>query len=271
MARAIGAFIARSAPEGKAVLWTGDPLLKQIAENPPEQVDVVSVSEEPGSDFRLVTADRKTTLEGPGGLTLVLDIPLPGKHNLINASLAAACAVSVGVEPGTIRKALAAVRAVGRRQNHIASVNGVHVYDDYAHHPTEIEATLEALRPLVKGRIVAVFQPHRYTRTKALMERFGEALSLLDAVILLDIYAAGEEPLKGVNSARLAELLLEKGCEAQYIRNRALAVEYAAGIARPGDAVVTLGAGDVGDLGPAIVRALSSKHGADIEETDATS
>lgn len=260
MAEAVRSFAARSGPEGRAVMWTGDPVLREISAGLPADVEVITVSGEAGSDYRLDADAEPALLKGPGDTTVVLDLPLPGRHNLINASLASVCALGLGVTAETIRKALAKVQPVKRRQNRMAVVGGVYVYDDYAHHPTEIRATLEALRPLVKGRMTAVFQPHRYTRTKALMERFAQALSLLDTVILLDVYAAGEEPIRGVNSARLAELLIDNGRNAQYISNRRLAAEHAVGIARPGDAIVTLGAGNVGDLCPEIIHLLSLKN-----------
>jgi UDP-N-acetylmuramate--alanine ligase len=187
----------------------------------------------------------------PGPPELVLRVP--GHHNLLNAR-AALCALELaGVELGPAARALADFPGIKRRQEHRGSRSGAEIYDDYAHHPTEVTATLAALRELAPRRLIAVFQPHLYSRTKALAERFGAALAVADEVGVLDVYAARERPegpLAGVSGLDVARAAADHGSgkPVLWLRDAATAERALAGRLREGDLLVTIGAGDIGEL-----------------------
>jgi UDP-N-acetylmuramate--alanine ligase len=186
---------------------------------------------------------------------------VPGAHNVLNAT--AAIAVGVGLDIGAedIRRALDQFRGVDRRFQLKGSGAGVTVIDDYGHHPTEIKATLAAARECGYRRVLVVFQPHRYTRTQLLMEDFAEAFRDADAVFMLDIYAASEAPIPGVTAKVLAERVKDRcGKPAQYVASFDDAIEAVAKNAQAGDMVLTLGAGNVSQLGPIVVDRLSATY-----------
>ena len=139
------------------------------------------------------------------------------------------------------------------------TVEGVTVVDDYGHHPTEIAAVLRAARAGAPGRLVAVFQPHRFTRTRDLVDAFGPALGLADVVVLTGIYAAGEAPLPGVTLDRLAEAVRPSTRELHVVRALAAVTPFVAGLVRPGDLVVTLGAGSIETVADDLLAALSAR------------
>ena len=144
-------------------------------------------------------------------------------------------------------------RGAGRRFELIATVQGIRVVDDYGHHPTEIKVTLEAARRYAgDGRVIVLFQPHRYSRTKAFLDEFASSLDLADDVTLLEIYAASEQQIHGITS----ELITQKMERGLYLPNFAQAAERIIELARPGDVVITLGAGDVNSLAPIIAEGL---------------
>jgi UDP-N-acetylmuramate--alanine ligase len=186
---------------------------------------------------------------------------VPGAHNILNATAAIAVGVGLDVATEDIRRALNEFRGVDRRFQLKGSGAGVTVIDDYGHHPTEIRATLAAAKECGYRRVLVVFQPHRYTRTQLLMEDFAEAFRDADAVFLLDIYAASEPPIPGVTAKVLAERVRDKcGRPAQYVPNFDDAIEAVAKEAQAGDMVLTLGAGNVSQLGPMIVDRLSATY-----------
>jgi UDP-N-acetylmuramate--alanine ligase len=177
----------------------------------------------------------------------------------------AAIAVGVGLDVGVeaIHAALDQFRGVDRRFQLRGRAAGVSVIDDYGHHPTEIKATLAAAKTCGFGRIHVVFQPHRYTRTRDLMEEFTTAFSDADSLFVLDIYAASEEPIEGITAEALARQVSEKGGrKTEYVRFFADAVSAAAGAAREGDMILTLGAGSVSQLGPMILEKLKEREAA---------
>lgn len=185
---------------------------------------------------------------------------IPGDHNVLNATAAIAVALELHVEPEFIREGLKRFTGVGRRFEVKGVANGVTVVDDYGHHPTEIRATLAAARSVAQGNLTVLFQPHRYTRTQHLMDDFARAFHDAGRVVVLDIYAASEQPIEGVTSAALAERMRQFGHRS---------AEYAASIeeglaavtlgAAHGDMIVTLGAGSVSALAPRIVEMLMEK------------
>jgi UDP-N-acetylmuramate--alanine ligase len=187
-------------------------------------------------------------------------LPMPGRHNVQNALAAIAVAVEMGCSDETIRSGFARFGGVRRRFTLVGETDGVQVIDDYAHHPVEIRAVLSAARDAAKGRVIAVVQPHRFTRLRDLMEDFQSCFDLADIVYAAPVYTAGEEPIAGVNSAALVAGIKARGhrCAAEISGPDALASELAQ-VLQPGDMVVCLGAGDItkwaAGLAPAIDRA----------------
>ena len=180
------------------------------------------------------------TLEAPGGTIGQVSLAVPGRHNLKNALAAAAAALAAGVDPSRLPGALGEFRGIPRRLEYRGSYRGVPYYDDYAHHPTEIRAALAALRS-EGGRLICIYQPHTYTRTESLFRELSEALSLADLPVLVDIYAAREENRSGISSRALA-----KAVGGLYFPTPEAASLFVRGVAREGDRVVVMGAGDVG-------------------------
>jgi UDP-N-acetylmuramate--alanine ligase len=193
------------------------------------------------------------------GREVVLRLAVPGVHNLRNAvaALAAVEALGGALEPAAA--ALAAFRGVGRRFERLGEHRGVAVVDDYAHHPSELEATLSAARQAFPGRrVVAVFQPHLYSRTAAHGEAMGQALAAADLVFVTEIYAAREQPMEGVSGRRVADAAARAGAEVRFEEARAEVGRHVYESLRPGDVVLTLGAGDITRVAPELVRWLSA-------------
>ncbi len=213
---------------------------------------VYTYGESPDADFRLrmlrPKSDCHATFEvNTRGLVLgPFHLHVPGRHNVLNATAAVAIGVQLGVPPEKIASGLATFRGVDRRFQVRGTVNGVTVVDDYGHHPTEIRATLQAARECGHERVLVLFQPHRYTRTRDLLEEFAGAFGDADAVQVLDIYAASEAPIAGVTGEALAARIREAGGgRVLYAPSMDEAVERLAADARPGDLLLTLGAGSV--------------------------
>ena len=200
-----------------------------------------------GSRFR-VTLD--------GQLLGAVELKLPGRHNALNALAAVAVGLEVEVAFSHIAEALATFHGVSRRFETRGEAGGVRVVDDYGHHPTEIAATLAAARGL-GGRVLVIFQPHRYSRTHALRREFGVCFGDADRVWVLDIYAAGELAIPGVSARTIVESAREQNStHVEEAHDAAAAVAAAVAEARPGDTVLTLGAGDVSKLADEVLRRL---------------
>jgi UDP-N-acetylmuramate--alanine ligase len=175
-----------------------------------------------------------------------LELRVPGRHNLQNALAAVAVGEQVGLDFGRVADALAGFHGAERRFERHGEVRGVLIVDDYGHHPTEIAAVLAAARATLDRRIVAAFQPHRYSRTQQLFDAFGPALREADEIVLTDIYPAGEEPIPGVTAEALAESIrAATGREVRLVAGLDDLVRVLAAIAGPGDVVITLGAGSI--------------------------
>jgi UDP-N-acetylmuramate--alanine ligase len=188
------------------------------------------------------------------------ELSLPGYHNVLDATAAVAVALELGVDAGVARQALAAFTGVDRRFQRRGEAGGVTVIDDYGHHPTEIRATLAAARLCRFKQVHVLFQPHRYTRTKALMDEFAASFHQADTVHLLDIYAASESPIEGVTAEALAARLREFGHRgAHYVGTPANGIESILKLVSPGDLVLTLGAGNVWQAGDRILERLREK------------
>lgn len=187
---------------------------------------------------------------------------VPGTHNVRNALAAIGVALHLGVEFRRIAKGLASYRGVERRFETIGEAAGVMVVDDYAHHPTELEATLRAARAAFPTRrLVAVFQPHLYSRTRDFAREFGEALALADLAFVTDIYAARERPIEGVTGELLVQAAADAGAEVRYLPRRAEVVDRLRPVLRSGDLCLTLGAGDLNLAARELVVALEEAAG----------
>jgi UDP-N-acetylmuramate--alanine ligase len=200
-----------------------------------------------------------------GAQSLEINLNLPGRHNVQNALAAIAVATELGVPDAAIRKALAEFRGVGRRFQRYGEVplaaNGktpgsFTLIDDYGHHPAEMRATLDAARGAFPGRrIVLAFQPHRYTRTRDLFEDFVKALSGVDALLLAEVYPAGEAPIVAADGRSLARAIRVAGkVEPVFVEKIADMPEAIRKLARPGDIVLTMGAGSIGSVPAALLK-----------------
>ena len=185
-----------------------------------------------------------------------LELQVPGHHNVLNAAACLAMGLSLGLPAHQLLEGLHSFRGAGRRFELVATVHGIRIVDDYGHHPTEIKVTLDAARRYAgDGRLLVIFQPHRYSRTQAFLEDFATTLDLADDVTLLEIYAASEKPIIGISS----ELISEKMKNGHFIPNFVSASERVIEMAKPGDVIITLGAGDVNSLAPIIAEGLQKR------------
>jgi UDP-N-acetylmuramate--alanine ligase len=198
----------------------------------------------PGADYRW-QGERVFHVVRHGERLAELRLRVPGAHNRLNATGALALAVELGVEPAVAAGALASYGGVHRRLERLGTWHGAEVYDDYGHHPTKVRATLAAARELGAGRLILVFQPHRFTRFQALRDEFAESLTGADAVVVTEIYAAGEENPDGVSGADLARLVPR----ARFARDLGAARDHLEDLVGAGDLVLIMGAGDIRKLG----------------------
>ncbi len=181
------------------------------------------------------------------------ELQVPGQHNVANALAAIALGRVLGISAGTIRSAFSSFHGTNRRFEYKGELNGVVIIDDYAHHPTEIRATLRTAQRVPHETIWCVFQPHTYTRTKALLPQFAEALAIADKVIVADIYAARELDIYGISSADLAEKVRELGTDCLYLPTFGDIEEHILANAAPGDLVITMGAGNIVQVGESLL------------------
>ncbi|WP_441251544.1 UDP-N-acetylmuramate--L-alanine ligase [Kitasatospora sp. McL0602] len=189
---------------------------------------------------------------------LEFTVSVPGRHYAHNAVAALAAGAALGVPATDLARALGSYTGVRRRLQLKGEAGGVQVIDSYAHHPTEMTADLEAIREAAEGRVLVVFQPHLFSRTQQLAEEMGQALALADASVVLDIYPAREDPIPGVTSELIITAAQQAGADVRAEHAFGAAPALLAGLARPGDLVLTMGAGDVTNLGPEILEHLAS-------------
>ena len=189
----------------------------------------------------------------------------PGRHNMANATAAIAVADVLGLDVEEAAAALSQFKGARRRFTHVGDVAGVTVVDDYGHHPTEIKATLAAASDLTFKRIVCVFQPHRYSRTQALAAEFGRAFDQVDVLRVMDVFSAGELPIPGISGKTVAEAVRAEGhvADVAYVPNRRKLLEELCELVRPGDLVITQGAGDVTTVGPDFIEAMREREAAE--------
>jgi UDP-N-acetylmuramate--alanine ligase len=192
-----------------------------------------------------------------------LRLGVPGRHNVLNALAATAVGLELGISFERIAAALEEFRGAERRFQIRGEVDGVLVVDDYGHHPAEIAAVLSAARAGIDRRIVAVFQPHRYSRTQQLLDDFGPAFEGADRIVLTDIYPAGEKPIEGITiDALAASIRRAVPVRVDVVVNFAELPQTVVSMVRPGDLVLTLGAGSIGAAGDRILELLREKGGA---------
>lgn len=187
------------------------------------------------------------------GATTSVTVPRPGLHVALNAAGVVALLAELGFPADEIGAGLAGFAGIRRRFESRGRINGVSVIDDYAHHPTEIAATVSAARAAHDGRLVAAFQPHRYSRTEEHWEAFGRALAGADLVLVTDVYAAGEKPIPGITGELVAKAAIAAGADVRYVALRSRLAEAAAAALRPGDLLLTLGAGDITGLATELI------------------
>ncbi|OFV95079.1 MAG: UDP-N-acetylmuramate--L-alanine ligase [Acidobacteria bacterium RIFCSPLOWO2_02_FULL_61_28] len=248
---------------GAAIVCLDDENVRAIV--PQLRRRIVSYGMEPGADVIAESVEcghfqsrfhLRYREEDLGGF----ELRVPGKHNVLNATAAAAVCLELKIEVETIRAALAEFAGVERRFQVRGMVGGVTVVDDYGHHPTEIRATLAAARDCGYARVLAVFQPHRYTRTALLLDDFGPCFDAADAVFVLDIYPAGEPPIEGISSATLVERMRAGARGTVEYQSRVEDVlQKLLGQVQPGDLVLTLGAGNVWQVGERFLELLRER------------
>ncbi|MEV6753318.1 UDP-N-acetylmuramate--L-alanine ligase [Streptomyces sp. NPDC051214] len=223
---------------------------------------VVTYGESEGSDLRIhkitprgLTSEVTVVLNGK---FLTFTVSVPGRHYAHNAVAALAAGIAFGIPAHNLASAIGSYTGVKRRLQLKGEAAGVQVIDSYAHHPTEMTADLEAMRSAAgDSRILVLFQPHLFSRTQELGKEMGQALGLADASVVLDIYPAREDPIPGITSALIIDAAIEAGADVRPVHDKADAAAVIAGMTRPGDLVLTMGAGDVTDLGPQILAELS--------------
>ncbi|MDR1083086.1 MAG: UDP-N-acetylmuramate--L-alanine ligase [Coriobacteriales bacterium] len=262
---AFDSFLKKLAPEGTLIVWNGSPelveLANDLATNSGRNVFTYGIEGTPSvrcepqgvHDFSVVFADGQRC-------ALHLEAS-PGTHNMLNATAVMAALDSLGFNRDEAAAAVSAFSGVRRRFDLIGQADEVTVIDDYGHHPTEIAATLKAASELGYRKVHVLFQPHRYTRTRALLDEFARAFDHADTINFMDIYAAGEAPIPGVNSEALLDAVLAHNPEAKVrtIKHRTDVFEAMQALAEPKDLIITMGAGDVTVLAPLILEALERR------------
>ena len=187
-----------------------------------------------------------------------IQLSIPGKHNALNALASTAAAMELGQDFNKVKEALKSFPGAKRRFQVVASLQGITIVDDYAHHPTEIKATIEAAKQFHQGRLIVVFQPHRYSRTKLLFEQFGESFLKADQVVITDIYSAGEKPIVNVTGELVCQAAKNAGCNAVYIETLDDVEGFIFAGLQDDDLVITMGAGDVWKLGVRLAKRIST-------------
>ena len=263
--RAFEDFAATIDPDGFLVACADDPGAQRLAAQARAQgVDVRTYGTAAEADLRLdgLTVSGTTSRYQPvlrGRRLPPVTLAVPGRHLALNSGAALLTGTGLGLDAATLVEGLAGFTGVRRRMELKGSRGGVRVYDDYAHHPTELVAQLTAAREVVgNGRLVVAFQPHRYSRTLAFAAEFGQALGLADEVVVMEVYAAGEEPVPGATGATVAAGVPLPPERVLFEPSWSAVPAALAERARPGDLVLTLGAGDVTLIGPEVLRLLET-------------
>lgn len=255
-------FLNKTNPEGRCLLCADNDESFGIASQSPVPMKTYGFHER--SQYRIknhsqVGMKNEADIYNGDRFLGHLVLQVPGKHNISNATAAVVACMDVGLTFEEVASVLKDYKGTRRRFQHQGTVNDISVYDDYAHHPTEIAATLDAARAMHEtGRIIAIFQPHRYSRTQFLATSFAEALSQADEVMLLDVFPAGEAPIEGVSSQLIVDQI-DPDKHAQVVNDEYLTSGFISTL-QPGDLVLVLGAGSIWKQAPLIVKALEERH-----------
>jgi UDP-N-acetylmuramate--alanine ligase len=259
-------FVDRVPFYGTVLLCNDDARLRALLPRLARRAITYGVSED--SDFRILRPKTQCSItrhyahfavEYRGRSLGEFHLQVPGHHNVLNATAAVGVGVGLDLDPERIREGLENFGGVDRRFQLKGRLAGVSVIDDYGHHPTEIRATLAAAKDCRFNRVHVVFQPHRYTRTRDLLDEFAVAFGDADSVFVLDIYPASEQPIPGITGERVAEALRSAGKEARYMPSFEDAAREVVALAETGDMILTLGAGSVSHLGPQVLEQLKAR------------
>ncbi|MDO0925169.1 UDP-N-acetylmuramate--L-alanine ligase [Streptomyces sp. TG1A-8] len=257
-------FAGRIVPGGTLVVSADHEGARELTRRLAGSVRTVTYGEAEDADVRVLSIVpqglRSRVTARLDGQELTFTVSVPGRHYALNAVAALTAGAALGIPAGELAPALAAYTGVKRRLQLKGEAAGVQVIDSYAHHPTEMTADLEAMRGAAgDARILVVFQPHLFSRTQELGEEMGRALALADASAVLDVYPAREDPIPGVTSELIVEAARAAGADVTAVPDGTEIPELVAGMAKPGDLVLTMGAGDVTDLGPRILDRLARR------------
>lgn len=244
-------FLARRRPGGIAIIGIDDPGAASLVDG--ATGSVITYGEHPDADVQLVVDGDRARVRRAGEDLGVLQLSVPGRHNLHNATAALAVCLAEGVDPAAAAAGLRDFTGAARRFQVLGEVDGVTVVDDYAHHPTELRATLEAARSRAPGRVIVVVQPHRYSRTKRFGAALGQAAAAADVVVATEVYAASEAPEPGVTGELVADAAKQAGAQVVWQPHLGSVVDELVELVRPGDLVLITGAGDVTQVGPALL------------------
>ncbi len=260
MKQAYEQFVDQVQAGGFTVLCTDNEHVRSLKPGTNEKI-TYGLSREPDFLARNIIKDKFTTTAEVlrrGRLLGRLSLSVPGAHNVQNALAAIVVGMRLGLTFDQISGALATFKGVQRRFQLIAQSDGIMIIDDYAHHPTEIRALFDASESIDRRRTIAIFQPHRYTRTQFLQKEFGSAFQGADLMIVTDIYSAGEKPIAGVSSDLVVRALENNGAEVALIRRLDEVVDHLRERIRPGDLIMTIGAGNVWTVGQRLAKAMES-------------
>ncbi|MGI6231123.1 MAG: UDP-N-acetylmuramate--L-alanine ligase [Tractidigestivibacter sp.] len=261
-------FMSLVGPEGTVVVMGDNPHFVELAHSTGRHVVTYGFNED--NDYVCVPRPKET----PHSLAMSFDVKLPsgksvpvtiksnpGRHNMLNATAAIAVADVLGANVEDAARELSEFKGARRRFTHVGDVDGVTVVDDYGHHPTEIAATQQAASELGFKRIVCVFQPHRYSRTKALASQFAHAFDNVDVLRVMDVFSAGEMPIPGISGKTVYNEVKSAGVvpDVKYVPNRRELIENLCNTVQPGDLLITQGAGDVTQIGPLFIEAMHER------------
>lgn len=259
-------FMDSVGEEGTVIVCDDNPHVVDLAKSTGRKVYTYGFRDT--SDFKCEALEAGHKLESKLSVTTpegeVVNITIhsnPGRHNMLNATAATAVSYALGLDVSDAARALSTFEGAHRRFTHVADVDGVCVIDDYAHHPTEVKATCKAASDLDFDRLVVVFQPHRFSRTQALADQFATAFGDVDKLYVMDIFAASEASIPGVTGKTITDSIkaVRPDADVVFVPNRNDLIDILVDETKPGDLLITMGAGDVTGVGPRYVEAKQSK------------
>jgi UDP-N-acetylmuramate--alanine ligase len=244
-----------------------DPLAAKIADRARANgVDVRTYGFDDDADYHIQVRDRRGSgwtfdVAVHGTRTPHITLKVPGAHNVLNATAALTAAIGLGYSPADAARGLESFAGTRRRFDYRGEADGIRVYDDFAHHPTEVEATLRAAREVAEdGRVIIAFQAHHYYRTAMFVKEFGEAMGLADDVVVLEVFAPGEEPIPGASGQTMADNVPLPADHVVFEPSSAAVPQLLVDRAAPGDIIMTIGQGDVSLMAPAILDLLQVRQ-----------